>query len=49
MAFSIVGMGFAAYGVLNPVWGAILQQVIELLAVLNALRVATLSQEVVDL
>jgi heavy metal translocating P-type ATPase len=49
MAFSIVGMGFAAYGVLNPVWGAILQQVIDLLAVLNALRVATLSDKAAHL
>ena len=49
MAFSVVGMGFAACGALNPVWGAILQQVIDLLAVLNALRVATLSQKAAHL
>jgi len=40
MALSAVGMGFAAAGYLPPVAGAITQEVIDLLAVLNALRVA---------
>ncbi|HSG81509.1 MAG TPA: heavy metal translocating P-type ATPase [Gemmatimonadota bacterium] len=40
MALSVIGMGFAAAGYLPPVAGAIAQEVIDLLAVLNALRVA---------
>ena len=40
MAFSMVGMGFAAAGALTPVGGALLQEVIDVLAVLNALRAA---------
>ena len=40
MALSLVGMAFAASGHLNPVSGAITQEVIDVLAVLNALRAA---------
>jgi heavy metal translocating P-type ATPase len=40
MALSVVGMGFAVTGHLNPVNGAIIQEVIDILAVLNALRAA---------
>ncbi len=40
MALSVVGMGFAAAGLLPPVAGAIAQEVIDVLAVVNALRVA---------
>jgi len=40
MALSLVGMGFAATGHLSPVTGAILQEIIDVLAVLNALRAA---------
>ena len=40
MALSVIGMGFAAAGLLNPVSGAIAQEVIDVLAVLNALRAA---------
>ncbi|UCC71368.1 MAG: heavy metal translocating P-type ATPase [Gemmatimonadota bacterium] len=40
MALSVIGMGFAALGYLPPVAGAIAQEVIDLLAVVNALRVA---------
>ena len=40
MALSLVGMGFAAAGYLSPVNGAILQEVIDILAVVNALRAA---------
>lgn len=40
MVLSIVGMGFAATGHLAPVSGAIAQEVIDVLAVLNALRAA---------
>jgi P-type E1-E2 ATPase len=40
MALSTIGMVFAASGVLAPVAGAILQEAIDLAAVLNALRTA---------
>ena len=40
MAFSMIGMGFAAAGYLSPVAGSIAQEVIDVLAVLNALRAA---------
>jgi heavy metal translocating P-type ATPase len=38
MFFSIVGMFFAALGYIPPVTGAILQEVIDVLAIVNALR-----------
>jgi heavy metal translocating P-type ATPase len=40
MALSVIGMVFAATGHLSPVNGAIAQEVIDILAVLNALRAA---------
>jgi P-type E1-E2 ATPase len=40
MAFSLIGMGFAAAGYLTPVQGAIVQEIIDVFAILNALRVA---------
>lgn len=40
MALSMIGMGFAAAGYLSPVAGSIAQEVIDVLAVLNALRAA---------
>jgi P-type E1-E2 ATPase len=40
MALSLIGMAFAATGHLSPVGGAISQEVIDVLAVLNALRAA---------
>ena len=40
MALSVIGMGFAAAGYLSPVSGVITQEVIDVLAVLNALRAA---------
>jgi heavy metal translocating P-type ATPase len=40
MGLSVAGMGFAAAGLLAPVAGAIAQEVIDLIAVVNALRVA---------
>ncbi len=40
MLLSAVGMLLAAYGVLPPIGGAIAQEVIDLVAVLNAVRVA---------
>ena len=40
MALSVIGMMFAATGHLSPVGGAIAQEIIDVLAVLNALRAA---------
>ena len=40
MVLSLIGMGFAGLGYLSPVGGAITQEVIDVLAVLNALRAA---------
>ncbi len=40
MALSVIGMAFASTGHLSPVSGAIAQEVIDVLAVLNALRAA---------
>jgi P-type E1-E2 ATPase len=40
LALSVIGMAFAATGHLTPVAGAIIQEVIDVLAVLNALRAA---------
>jgi cation transport ATPase len=39
MVFSMLGMALAAAGFLTPVAGAVLQEGIDLFAVLNALRV----------
>jgi heavy metal translocating P-type ATPase len=38
MVLSLMGMGFAAAGHITPVQGALLQEVIDVLAILNALR-----------
>lgn len=48
MALSVVGMGFAAVGLLPPVAGAIAQEAIDVLAVLNALRVAIPPRSLTD-
>jgi P-type E1-E2 ATPase len=40
MLLSMVGMAFAGLGYLSPVMGAITQEIIDALAVLNALRAA---------
>jgi heavy metal translocating P-type ATPase len=40
MALSILGMAFAAAGLLPPIGGAVAQEIIDLLAVMNAVRVA---------
>jgi len=49
MLLSVVGMAFAAAGVLTPVAGAVAQEVIDLLAVLNALRTARSPSALTDL
>lgn len=38
MALSVIAMGFAAGGYITPVAGALLQEVIDILAIANALR-----------
>ena len=48
MAASIVGMLFAAAGYLPPVAGAIVQEVIDVVVVVNALRVAIRPRELTD-
>jgi heavy metal translocating P-type ATPase len=48
MVLSVIGMLFAAAGYLPPVAGAITQEVIDVLAVLNALRVALPPKSLTD-
>lgn len=48
MVLSIVGMLIAAAGYLPPVAGAIMQEIIDVLAVLNALRVAVPPKHLID-
>ena len=48
MAASILGMLAAAFGYLPPIGGAIGQEIIDLLAVLNAVRVALPTEELQD-
>jgi len=48
MALSILGMFAAAFGYLPPIGGAITQEIIDLAAVLNAVRVALPSHSLTD-
>ncbi|MEJ2008730.1 MAG: heavy metal translocating P-type ATPase [Acidobacteriota bacterium] len=48
MALSVVGMFFAAAGYLPPVAGAICQEVIDLFAILNAIRAALPPRNLID-
>ncbi len=48
MALSVVGMFFAATGHLPPVAGAICQEVIDLFAILNAIRAAVPPKTLID-
>jgi len=48
MALSVVGMGFAAVGLLAPVAGALAQEAIDVAAVANALRAAWPPRELSD-
>ncbi len=48
MALSVVGMGHAAAGYLPPVAGAIAQEIIDVVAVVNALRAAYLPRQLSD-
>jgi cation transport ATPase len=49
MVLSVTGMVFAATGHLSPVAGAIFQEVIDVLAVINALRAAFPPKVISDL
>ena len=48
MAFSILGMIAAAFGYLPPIGGAVAQEIIDLAAVLNAVRVALPTHSLTD-
>ena len=48
MALSMIGMGLAAFGWLRPIEGAIAQEIIDLAAVLNAVRVSIPSKHLTD-
>lgn len=48
MALSVIGMIFAAAGYLPPVAGAICQEIIDLFAILNALRAALPPRKLID-
>jgi cation transport ATPase len=48
MSASVLGMLFAAAGFLTPVAGAIVQEVIDVAAVANALRVAVRPRSLTD-
>ena len=48
MVLSVIGMGFASIGLLSPVAGALSQEIIDVLAVFNALRTAIRPKELTD-
>jgi len=48
MAASMIGMVAAAFGFLPPIWGAVGQELIDLFAVLNAVRVALPTEDLQD-
>lgn len=49
MVLSFVGMGFAFFGLLSPVAGAVLQQIIDAAAIINALRITWQKDVKIDL
>jgi heavy metal translocating P-type ATPase len=49
MILSIIGMGFAAAGFISPVMGAIFQELVDIIAIVNALRLAFGSKIKIDL
>ena len=49
MALSVIGMGFAAFGLLSPVSGAIAQELIDVFAILNALRAGYFKGKISDI
>lgn len=48
MLLSFIGMGFAAVGLISPVTGALLQEIIDVVAILNSLRLTWKSSVVAD-
>ena len=48
MALSVVGMGLASGGLLTPVAGAVAQEIIDVLAIFNALRAAMRPRQLTD-
>ena len=48
MLLSFIGMGFAAAGLISPVVGALLQEIIDVLAILNSLRLTWKSSITTD-
>ena len=48
MAASVVGMAFASFGYLPPAAGALVQEIIDIVAVVNALRVGWHSGTLTD-
>ncbi len=48
MLLSFIGMGFAAAGLISPVTGALLQEIIDVLAILNSLRLTWKSSIAID-
>jgi cation transport ATPase len=48
MALSVLGMGAASAGLLGPVAGAVVQEAIDVAAVLNALRTARPPRSLTD-
>jgi cation transport ATPase len=48
MALSLIGMVFAGLGYLTPVAGAVTQEIIDVFAVLNALRAAVPPKKLSD-
>ena len=49
MFLSFIGMGFAAFGFITPVAGALMQQAIDAIAIINALRLTFQRNIVIDL
>jgi cation transport ATPase len=48
MLLSLAGMALAAFGALSPVAGAVTQEAIDLIAVLNALRLVRVPTTLTD-
>lgn len=48
MVLSVIGMGLAAIGILPPIGGALMQEGIDILSVLNALRMSQAPKQLTD-
>jgi hypothetical protein len=48
MGLSLIGMGAASFGLISPIQGAIAQEVIDLLSILNSLRMILPTRTVSD-